>query len=129
MEVWRSIPNYEGYYIVSNLGKIKSLERTLQFGNRTRIKPEIILKPFINNCGYECVDLYKNKKVKKCKVHRLVASAFLDNPKKEVNHKDGNKLNNSVINLEWCTHSENHKHSYANGLSNLSKKRIHEGKV
>lgn len=106
MEVWRDIKGFEGRYQVSNLGRVKSLARRMVIKDR-------ILKPFGNNKGYECVHLW-NIQHKELLVHRLVAEAFIPNPsnKKEVNHKDGNSLNNKVDNLEWCTHSENMLHSF-----------------
>ena len=94
-EIWKDIKDYEGHYQVSNLGRVKSIK----FGK------EIILKQHINiKGGYYYVCLLKNGKHKNYYVHRLVAEAFLpitDNLP-QVNHKDENKLNNSVDNLEWC---------------------------
>lgn len=106
MEVWRDIKGFEGRYQVSNLGRVKSLARRMVVKDR-------ILKPFGNNKGYKCVHLW-NIQHKEPLIHRLVAEAFIPNPdgKKEVNHKDGNPLNNEVNNLEWCTHSENMLHSF-----------------
>lgn len=97
-EVWKPVPNYEGFYEVSNTGKIRSAYRYRR-----------ILKPMISNAGYERVDLFKNKNRKQFSVHRLVAMTFIDNPDQKpfVNHKDENKTNNSVDNLEWVTHVEN----------------------
>jgi len=79
------------------------------------------MSPNVNNSGYYYITLCKDGRHCCLKVHRLVAMTFIDNPNNllEVNHKDGNKLNNCVDNLEWCTHSENHKHSYSMGLSAL----------
>lgn len=78
-----------------------------------------ILKPFKNMGGYLHVVLYNNGKGKNCRIHRLVAEAFIDNPNNLpcVNHIDGNKLNNDATNLERCTYSENTKHAYDNGLA------------
>ena len=103
-EVWRPIPNYEGFYEVSNMGKVRSVYRYRH-----------ILKPMISNTGYERVDLFKNKHRRQFSVHRLVAMAFIDNPnaKPFVNHKDENKLNNSADNLEWVTHVENCRYGTA----------------
>ena len=97
-EVWKPIPNYEGFYEVSNMGKVRSVYRYRR-----------ILKPMISNAGYERVDLFKNKHRKQFSVHRLVAMTFINNPDQKpfVNHKDENKTNNSVDNLEWVTHVEN----------------------
>lgn len=97
-EVWKPIPNYEGFYEVSNTGKVRSIYRYRR-----------VLKPMISTTGYERVDLFKNKNRKQFSVHRLVAMTFIDNPDQKpfVNHKDENKTNNSVDNLEWVTHVEN----------------------
>lgn len=97
-EIWRPVPNYEGFYEVSNAGRVKSVYRYKR-----------ILKPMISNTGYERVDLFKNKVREQFSVHRLVAMAFIQNPynKPYVNHKDENKLNNCADNLEWVTPIEN----------------------
>ena len=110
-EIWKDIPNYENSYQVSNLGRVKSL------GNKSNHKKEIILKQS-NIMKYQCVSLRKNNKTKMFKVHRLVAKTFIPNLSNypQVNHKDGNKLNNKVQNLEWCTASENIKHAFKIGL-------------
>lgn len=107
IEEWKDIQGYEGVYQVSDLGRIKSLPR-----NGT-VKTERILKNF-EASGYLQVALQYHGVVKWEKVHRLVAKAFIPNTdnKREVNHIDGNKKNNSVNNLEWVTTSENILHSY-----------------
>lgn len=117
-EIWKDIEDYEGIYQISNLGRVKSLEKTMWNNHQNIKKEEMILKPNKDGKGYFCVKLYKNKKCKMKKVHRLVAQAFIDNPnnKKQVNHIDGNKENNCVNNLEWCTCQENIKHSWKNHL-------------
>ena len=99
IEEWKDIKGYEGLYQVSNLGRVKSLK----FGK------ERILKTGVDRYGYISVNLYKNNKRKLCKVHRLVAEAFIPNleNKPEVNHLDEDKTNNMVSNLEWCTRNEN----------------------
>ena len=101
-EIWKDIDGYEGLYQVSNLGNVKSL-------NYNRTGKERILKPGTNGSGYLHVILCKNGKIRLFKVHRLVAKAFLENPdhKSDVNHKDENKTNNCVENLEWMTRQEN----------------------
>ena len=93
-EIWCPIKGYEGIYEVSDQGRVRSLK----FGK------ERILKPFRNKGGYLLVGLCKNGEQKKCKVHRLVAQTFIPNPDNlpEVNHKDEDKTNNFVHNLEWC---------------------------
>ena len=102
-EVWKDIPGYEGIYQASNTGKIKSLSRKYHPKDK-------LLTPY-NRSGYLCVGLYKKYQF----VHRLVAETFIPNPenKPTVNHKDGDRYNNYVENLEWATYSENIKHSYS----------------
>lgn len=97
-EYWKPVLGYEGLYEVSNWGRVKSM-------NYNHTGKERIMKLVPNKAGYLYVVLYKNGKVKTFRVHRLVAEAFLPNPDNlpEVNHKDENKLNNNVNNLEWCS--------------------------
>ena len=108
-ELWKDIDGYEGLYQVSNLGNVKSL-------NYNRTGKERILKPGNNGLGYLNVLLCKNGKTKTFKIHRLVANAFIPNPynKPEVNHKDENKTNNCVDNLEWMTSKENNNYGTRN---------------
>lgn len=98
-EIWKDIDNYEGLYKVSNLGNIQDYKRNLKEG-------------YINNKGYCCISLRKNKCTKHFLIHRLVAKAFIENPYRysQVNHKDGNKQNNCVTNLEWCNQRQNYDH-------------------
>ena len=121
MEIWKDVENYEGLYQVSNLGRIKSLERDVFNYRGTLINhmEEKILVPVLNNNGYLYVKLCKNGKGKLMLVHRLVAEAFLPNPenKSQVNHKDEVKNNNAVENLEWCTASYNNNYGTRNERS------------
>lgn len=112
-EIWKNIKGYEGLYQISNLGKIKSLKR---IDTNNHFVKEKIIKTFKSNNGYEIVSLSKKSKNKTFLVHRLVAIAFLNNFNKnlEVNHIDGNKFNNNVLNLECVTHSKNILHNYYN---------------
>ena len=111
MENWKDIKGYEGFYQVSNLGRVRSLERDVFLPNGivNRHIEEKILVPILNAYGYSFVNLHKNGKSKAILIHRLVAMAFIENPehKPQVNHKDENPLNNCVDNLEWCTASYN----------------------
>lgn len=111
-EIWKDIPNFEGIYQISNFGNVKSLSRDIiHRGNITHIN-EKIMKPFLNKGGYKCIKLSKDKKYFPFKVHRLVALAFIPNPNNYecVNHKDENKENNMVSNLEWCTKRYNNEY-------------------
>lgn len=120
-EVWKDIKDYENLYKISNYGRVKSLERITYCGNR--LKPRI-LKSSINKYGYECIYLTKYAKTKTLSVHRLVGIAFMPNEKNlpEINHKDENKLNNHVDNLEWCTHKYNS--SYGTRVARIIPKTI-----
>ena len=102
MEIWKDIEGFEGLYQVSNLGKVKSL-------NFNHTKKEKILKLQSGKYGYLLVSLCKEGKGKTYQVHRLVAQAFIPNleNKPQVNHKDEDKTNNKVENLEWVTSKEN----------------------
>jgi len=115
-EIWKDIKDYEGIYQVSNLGNIKSFYKA----------KENIKKPTLSNKGYLRVALSKNKKSKKFAIHRLVAKTFLPNPNNylDVNHKDGNKLNNCVDNLEWCSRSYNISHAWRNKLTKGGSKKL-----
>ena len=113
-ETWKSIKGYEGWYEVSSFGRVRSCDRIItqwsQYGHNIerKLKGQII-NPTDNGYGYQIVGLAVNRKKKNQYVHRLVAEAFLDNPdgKAEVNHKDANKKNNHISNLEWVTRQEN----------------------
>lgn len=123
-EEFRDIKGYENLYQVSNLGNVRSLARNIVRKNGMSLWVRGgILKPSIASHGYMVVVLANKGHLKQYLVHRLVAEAFLDNPNnyKEVNHKDGNKLNNDVSNLEFCTYTENLKHAYKNNLRKTKK--------
>lgn len=109
----KDIKGYEGLYSVDTNGNVYS------HPDRSNHKERKKIKGFIMDNGYVYVYLYKNSKRNTYKVHRLVAETFLENKenKKQVNHKDGDKTNNCVNNLEWCTQSENQRHAFKNGLN------------
>lgn len=111
MEKWKDIKGYEGAYQISNFGRLKSFKKY----------PNGQILSTVNQYGwYFAVSLRsENRKGTTKRIHRLVAKAFIPNPKnkKEVNHIDGDKQNNKVENLEWVTHKENYWHSRRNGLS------------
>ena len=113
METWKDIKGYEGKYQVSDKGRVKSL---LFINNITKKKREKILSCIDNGNGYLYISLSKNGKRENHYVHRLVADAFLKRKKHHtvVNHKDYNRKNNDVNNLEWCTTLENIRHSIPN---------------
>lgn len=115
-EIWKKVVGYEMYYEVSNYGNIKTLERFIKNGQFSHLKKSKILKSGTNSDGYKTVVLYGEKSKKSFKVHQLVAVAFIENTYnlEMVNHKDENKLNNCVENLEWVTRRENGVHRYKN---------------
>ena len=111
-EIWKDIKGYEGTYQVSTLGRVKSVGRILSYKNhQDREQKETVMNPYKSR-DYLGIVLYSCGKRKSFLVHRLVANAFIPNPdnKEEVNHKNGNKHDNRVENLEWVTHSENNLH-------------------
>lgn len=128
MEIWKDIKDYEGLYQVSNLGRVKSLPRLItqwnRFKNITYPVPEKILSPRMIN-DYYSVTLSKEGKTKSIRIHRLVAETFIPNPDNlpEVNHKDENKVNNSVSNLEWCDRQYNNTYNDHNAKINTKKRK------
>ena len=108
MEIWKDIEGYEGLYEISNLARIRRINK-----NGIRIKKKVLDKD-----GYECINLSKDKIIKGYKVHRLIAMHFIDNPNNlpEVNHENGIKNDNRISNLIWCDRSYNLKHAYKTGL-------------
>lgn len=125
MEIWKDIKDYEDYYEVSSLGRVRRKESSVRTGikhNEFRKVKSTVLKQNLKRNGYLSVDLSKNWKVKTISVHKLVAMAFIENDdperKTQVNHINCNKKDNRVENLEWVTPEENRKHAKENNLYN-----------
>lgn len=123
-EIWHPCAGYETHYEVSNLGNVRSIERYANNGHNNGVRklPSKTLKPALGKSGYLLVNFCVDNVKSNHNVHRLVARAFIENEanKPQVNHKDGNKLNNMADNLEWVTASENGLHSYR-VLGNVAK--------
>lgn len=117
-EEWKDIKGFEGAYKISNTGKVMSIPR-----KGTRMNVPSLRKLSLTHDGYVKVRLIFNGKDETQRVHRLVAEAFIPNPegKETVNHIDGNKENNNVLNLEWADRCKQMQHAYDNGL----KKPVH----
>lgn len=121
-EEWRDVIGYEGYYIVSNTGKIKRIKKMP--GTSCKILKQTY------SYGYSHVNLSKQNTLKRIRVHKIVCQAFLDNPnnKKSINHIDNNRSNNNLSNLEWCTAKENYEHSRIQGRNTRGEKQ-HSSKL
>ena len=118
-EVWKPIPEYEGIYEVSNMGRVRSITRRIFCNNgKSYIQNGQIIKPCLQTNGYLFVGLHNKGIMKQYRIHRLVAEAFLTNSdnKLEVNHIDRNKTNNKSVNLEWVDHKENMAHGKSTTL-------------
>ena len=117
-EIWKDIAGFDGVYQISNLGRVKSLDRVINIEYKDRIGTRRIKgrlrKPTKDKDGYLVIGLGKGN----YKIHRLVALAFIHNTNNypQINHKDGNKSNNTVTNLEWCSNAENQNHAFKIGL-------------
>lgn len=123
-EIWKDIKEYEGLYQISNLGRLRSFPRA-----GTKTKQIRIIKINIGNNGYYYATLYKNGISKTVHIHRLVAENFINNINNYncVNHKDENRLNNNVNNLEWCTQSYNINYGTGNKRrSDTEKIKVHQ---
>lgn len=118
-ELFKDIPGYEGLYQVSNLGQIKSIGRIDRRG-RNKLA-EKIFSPVNTRNGYLQIKLHLDGKAKGAYIHRLVAATFISNPlkKPQVNHMNGNKLDNRAGNLEWCSAKENTAHAIETGLRQI----------
>ena len=122
-EEWRAVPGYEGLYEVSNMGRVRSLDRVIvNKDGVSRRYSGFLLSTYLNRFGRVLVSLWKNNRIQRLSVHRLVANAFIPNPDNlpEVNHKDENPQNNRVDNLEWCTKMYNL--TYGSRLRRISEK-------
>lgn len=127
-EEWRGIEGYENLYQVSNLGRVRSVDRYVKTKSNSKcFRKGKILKQSEDNDGYKRLNLSKNGKPKLYLVHRLVAMTFLQNPHNYpfVNHKDENPSNNEVSNLEWCTNEYNINYGTARERMSNSKKGIY----
>lgn len=122
MEIWKDIIGYEGLYQISNLGRVKSLERSYFIGrwkiktSKVTVKEKILCKSTYKE-GYNYVVLSKGPAVKKFKIHRLIAIHFIPNPNNYpiINHINAVRDDNRIENIEWCTHSHNLKHKFKLG--------------
>lgn len=120
MEIWKSIPTYEGYYEISDQGRIRSLDRYVRAkGNKFRLVKGALKEIQHNYGGYQIVSLCKSNKIHTFTVHQLVAWAFMPKFQKgmEINHIDGNKDHNYLCNLELSNPSHNQLHAVAHGLT------------
>lgn len=117
-EIWKDIKEYEGLYQISNFGNVRSVDRVVRCNTGYANIKGKLLKPTLTKKGYYKASLSKNSKEKKFFIHRLVALHFLENPfnKEQINHIDGNKINNRYDNLEFCTNYENYVHAKRTGL-------------
>ena len=117
MEEWRQVKGYEGYYEVSNLGRVKRTGNKVKRGNHILTVPIRIMKPLDNGKGYLRVKLTMKNKSRRVMLHRIIADAFIPNPesKPNINHINHDRKDNRIENLEWCTQSENVIHAVKAG--------------
>lgn len=117
-EIWKAIPGFERCYEASSLGQIRSLRQSKSHGGTKVRDIPLLRKAHLNTSGYWHIGLQMNGRHYSISNHRLVALAFIPNPNNfpEVNHIDGNKLNNSIENLEWVSSRNNQLHAYKLGL-------------
>lgn len=133
VEIWKDILDWEGYYKISNKGRLKSLDRIVNYSDgRVRLfKGKIISSSRLDTKGYVNLTLCKGILKKQCRVHVLVGNTFIPNPlnKKFLNHKNGKRTDNRIKNLEWCTKAENtadgiKRGTIKNYMIKLTKKQI-----
>ncbi len=132
-EIWKDIEVEgipKGVYQISNIGRVKSLARTIQRKRGKTRLPEKIMKNIKGN-GYYRLTLQHEGHISPYSVHRLVAEAFIPNPENKpcVNHKNAIKTDNRISNLEWCTYSENNTHAFKMGLKVGSNRKLHPDTV
>ena len=129
-EIWKPVPGFEGQYEVSDMGRVRSVERYVErlnrWGTTTRqLYPGRMLTPILINSGYLSYHLYDQGHRKPMLGHWIVALAFgIPGEGPEINHKDTDKTNNQRSNLHWCTRKENVAHAKAHGLSHDSRKAV-----
>ena len=131
-EIWKAIPGYEGYYEVSDQGRVRSVERVVEYrdGRVFHYRSRVLRPGYSKNYGYYQVHLNRYNVGKMVSIHRLVALVFIPNPKgyNVVNHKDENPLNNKAENLEWCSFQYNvaygtkFERGYKNGAGSRHKR-------
>lgn len=123
-DIWEWVKGFEGVYKISNWGNVKSANRNIKhYRGGLSFRAGQVLSINLDKYGYPKVTLQKAGRRKYFTVHRLVATAFIPNPDNlpQINHKDGDKTNNFVDNLEWCTDEDNKKHAHTTGLIDYSK--------
>lgn len=127
--MWKKIKGYEGLYEINEAGQVKSIRRIqIRSNGSPIIISEKIKKPYLNKSGYVTIALIKNNTTANRYLHRLIAEAFVPNPKRlnVVNHKNGIKSDNRIANLEWCTSSHNNLHAIHTRLRKPAKACITE---
>ena len=118
-ELWLPVREHEGLYEVSDLGRVRSVERFVKTkGNGKAKKSSKVIAPHKHSNGYPVVNLWQHNKSKRQYVHRLVAQCFVSGDQSlTVNHIDGDKWNNNAINLEWISKADNTRHQWSTGLA------------